>query len=340
MGKLENKGNDYFRSVVFIAITFIFAGIALLLCAESYIKDNIFKHLSIHIGVSLILVGFVMILIELYEIKNIIEKRLKDIMKENVFLEKLNKKELEKIIRLSFNNIINKTVTNKNNEFDKFFHYLIEQVLQLSDKCYRANYTEVIECKFLTIKEFNELYNYKIDAQESGIEEIIVYDNKLDYDVISPFSDREIDFPIDITWIYKKIKSIPKENYLTVKLYVNGQPQDLQLIYNDDGYEILIKMNHSIKVSKSAHIRIESKDFESGLASSVSSNMSHLTKEMQIHFSSNIGLDFETKLYASDIHVKQIDVSPIKMEHSVTILYNHWMLPGDGYALSWKRKKT
>ncbi len=327
-----DKLKDYLKTIRWIAIALFVIGICLILTSE-YIDEHLLKTIVSHIGVAFVVASIIGLIIELTEIKDFFENRILNIVTGKKFIEILSDKKLEELNHEIMKKMIQNKVDNDKYDFYSFPHTITTDILSQIGGVYREDNSDTIEYHVLTPQEIEQIFN----EQEVRENEIARITYTARFYLVSPKENEEIEHEIIEYWYVKKIPSINKNNHFEIKLIVDGDTISLNKdeFIKEEGDNMTLDLSYKIKFKKGISVLIETIMYEYGKTGNIASYMEDLTKDINVHFSSDLQLDIDAEIFG--LSAKYYD--PSITSNAASINYPGWMLPGHGYSISWTEKK-
>ncbi len=312
----------------FVLISVILLGFLLILVFVPCWRTGVWCELVVHFGQALIIAGVIGLIVELTEFTAYFEKRLSNLLVENRFLDFFSEEKLNSVGMAALRKHVEKIVSNPENEWRDCLDVVLRDLVPLLEKCYRKDFRVLMELRFIGA---DEIHGGGGDPKNQVAETSTVYE----YDVISPFADKEVGYPIESLDVLKKIPGVSSDSQSSAQLWIDGHemPVKEHLKISDLGAkDVEVKLNVSIKIKGACHVKFAVKDYELAETSGFHSvTMTHLTDGVNVTLSCPTQLKLDLELYGVGSRKVQEDITA----NMASFTYRGWMLPGDGYFIDW-----
>lgn len=263
------------------------------------------------IGASLIVVGFVEVILSIPLFRKFFDERLANLFSDDKFLNLLGKGKLKQIFRDSLK-IIHKSKDIE--KADSLFNLVNNQILSYLSRPYRDNFSETISMEKIDNKHFKTTvtisFDYKIDSKD-------IKKSDYQWEIWLDKSTDQCDlFKLEYFKINKEI------------VQVEIKEEDIE----NNRYHILI---NKADIDLPAEIEIKAVFCEKIVKSQYRS-VKHPTRNASYQLVYPKGENFNGVLFEM---IRDPKNAPVVQDCSIKISTKRWLLPGHGVILYWDEKK-
>lgn len=318
---------EFLKRTKFIPISIILLGVVIDLLVIPRIQCSPWWELLFHLGETFVIAGIVGLFLELTEFAEYFEKRLGTILVKEEFLDFFLPEKLNSISKAALRQKFRKLITNPKNRWEEYFSDVLEEVLPLFQKPYRANYRQVTHMKIVDV-------NVESAGSNNSSIKVSKMETIYEYDVISPSADVMKEYLVTTKVLLNRIPGIENlEEYYSVELTIDKKTESISPERTIQGDFVKAGFSHTLKFKGIAHVKIFVNEQERvGPANFISTKMGVLTHKATLSFSCEQPLTLDVTAFGLDLQDTQPDV---KTPNAVAFIYSGWMFPGEGFFIDW-----
>ena len=329
-----------------IMLTSFFGGLALTCWADKIGEWWPWSNVMSHFGEALVIASIIGFFLDISEVKDFMEKRIANILFGKEYIESVNRDRLITLSGIAMNGIGAIEVNNDAYDFNDFVTRIIDNVvLENIGQIYRKDFNETIHYSIL---KPDEIENRTISDGYDNTRDVVHVTTTTRFQLIAPREDEDQTFDLsnccsyeielipwfkdqftfDLTVDGKKV-NIESDKWIKTKS-VHGSTPQRNILFFECKYDVRFKSEHGFTTS----IEYTRDTYQYALPGRLKSNMNTLTKGATILFSSRNELELDAEFFGLSGYNK-----PSITPNSISMQYNDWALPEDGYFISWQAKK-
>jgi hypothetical protein len=350
-----NKLNDckiikdikrYLARTIWVILAFIILGLCLSVQRSPFIS---------HLGMGLVIAGIVGFYLEVFEVKKFVEERLAEVLTKDEYLESLNEKKLTDLIYramifLAERKLSSFPINDDTYELDDFVDRIQGDAIDNLGTTYRKNFNQIIDYCKLDDDEIRALGANPADLEGQFLV-CIKTTTRFHLIASSKKENEKYEFRYEIDLIKGlKVATADSPTQLKPETLFKLSVDDDDIIIDFDNClkpnknEKSLSFNfiHEVKLSKdnsySALIQFQQVEYKLDkfdLLGRLKSNMNYLTHGANIHFSSRHALELDAEFFGI---TGEWDNATNKTNNFISIDYDGWAFPQDGYFIYWEEK--
>jgi len=282
----------------------------------------------IHLGTAILIASVVGFAIELVDIRQYVEDRLKSILINSSYLNLLDESTIRDLIFSSFESLIRRKANNPEYDFKTLPKQIRNRMLLTLGETYYSEYSERVEYK--------QVEPFEVLGAESALnKDLSSFYVVTEITLTAPGHNEKTLFHLDYPWSVRRIRGLEKEKHFSLKLFVDDDEQDIEIKCEEKGDIVEMRVEKTIEFINSAEIRWEGKCYMYGMINYYSSYMNQWTKEAEIIFSMDKPCDSYIEISGITTDIQRVTITPTGSH----IRHPGWFLPKQGYFISWEEKE-
>lgn len=336
-----------------IIICFSAVGLAL-----TFLGIIIESPFTTHLGMAFITASIVGIFLEITEVKKFFEERLAEVLIKDEYLESLDEKKLTDLIYGAMNFLGKRklfpfTINDDAYELYDFVDKIQGDAIENLGTIYRKNFNQIID--YSKLKE-DEIKALGANLDDLKGKKLVCIKTTTRFHLIAPTKNEDYKFKYDFSYELDLIEGLEVattdvttgqlEPETLFKLSINEKDITIDfgkhLRKNVNGKSLSFNYSYEVTFSKdnsySALIQFQKVEYKLDkfdLLGRLKSNMNYLTHGANIHFSSRHELELDAEFFGI---TGEWDNETNKTNNFISIDYDGWAFPQDGYFIYWEDK--